>query len=95
MSETEKLAKIKSLIAELDGKIAEIRQVFKDTSAKSPIFPEPYSEMLTISDEGTYWQIRPRQFLDSNDFSEVLRIVKQYQGEYVSAGKSSHFRVPK
>ena len=99
MSESDaKLQKIRIILDALEGKIGEIRDVFKGTSTsitKPPIFPEPYAEMLTISDQGTYWQIKPKQFLDSNDFAEILRIVKQYGGEYVSAGKSSHFRVPK
>jgi hypothetical protein len=61
----------------------------------APIFPEPYSEMLSISDQGSYWHIKPKAFLQTGDFSEIVRLVKQYGGEYVSAGKSSHFRVPK
>ena len=99
MSEADlKLQKIRVILDQLENKIGEIHDVFKGTPASvanPPIFPEPYSEMLTISDQGTYWQIKPKQFLDSSDFSEVLRIVKQYNGEYVSAGKSSHFRAPK
>ena len=63
--------------------------------AKAPIFPEPYSEMLTINDEGTTWTVRPREFLRKDDFAEIARIVRQYKGEYVSAGKSSYFRIPK
>jgi hypothetical protein len=51
--------------------------------------------MLTVSDQGPYWQIKPKTFLQSDDFAEICRIVKQYKGGYVSAGKSSHFRVPK
>lgn len=96
MSEAEvKLQRIRVIVDALESKIGEIREVFKSTSARPPMFPEPYSEILTISDRGNYWEIKPKEFLSSSDFSEVLRIVKQYQGEYVSAGKSSHFRVPK
>jgi hypothetical protein len=64
-------------------------------NVKRPIFPEPYCEMLTISDQGDHWYIKPKTFLETGDFSEILRLVKAYAGEYVSAGKSSHFRVPK
>jgi hypothetical protein len=63
--------------------------------AKAPIFPEPYAEMLTVSDEGDAWTVRPREFLKPNDFKEIASIIKQYGGSYVSAGKFSHFRVPK
>jgi len=62
---------------------------------KRPIFPEPYSEMLSIADEGTHWYIRPKAFLQTSDFAEITRIVKQYGGSYVSAGKASHFLIPK
>jgi virulence-associated protein VagC len=62
---------------------------------KRPIFPEPYGEMILITEEGHSWIIKPRQFLQTSDFAEIARIVKQYGGEYVSAGKSSHFRIPK
>jgi hypothetical protein len=62
---------------------------------KRPAFPEPYSEMLDIVDQGNYWQIRPKQFLKTEDFTEIARLVKQFGGSYVSAGKSSHFRIPK
>jgi len=96
MSEAElKLQKIRVILDALESSIREIRDVFKGTSAKRPIFPEPYSEMLTISDQGNCWQIKPKAFLETGDFSEILRLVKAYNGTYVSAGKSSHFRVPK
>lgn len=62
---------------------------------KTPIFPEPYGEMLSASDQGSHWQVKPKAFLETGDFAEILRLVKQFGGEYVSAGKSSHFRIPK
>lgn len=65
------------------------------TGQNPPVFPEPYAEMLSVTDQGTYWQIKPKQFLRTENFAEIARIVKQYNGTYVSAGKSSHFRVPK
>jgi len=62
---------------------------------RPPMFPEPYSEMLTIRDEGSLWHIQPKAFLQTEDFAEIARIVKQLGGSYVSAGKSSHFQIPK
>jgi len=97
MTEAElKLQRIRAILDQLEGKIGEIRDVFKGTPASvAPSFPEPYAEMLTINDEGTAWIVRPREFLRKDDFSEVARIVRQYRGSYVSAGKSSYFRIPK
>lgn len=60
-----------------------------------PTFPDSYSELLQISDAGQSWHVKPRRFLSTKDFSEVLRIVKSYGGRYVSAGKESYFQVPK
>lgn len=63
--------------------------------AKRPMLPEPYAEMVAVTDEGSYWKIRPREFLRKEDFAEIARIVRQYKGDYVSAGKSSYFKIPK
>lgn len=62
---------------------------------KPPTFPELYGETLSITDEGDHWQVTPRQFLETENFAEILRIVKQSGGAYVSAGKRSHFRIQK
>jgi hypothetical protein len=62
---------------------------------RCPTFPEPYAEMVEVTDQGTYWKVRPRTFLQTSDFAEIARIVKEHNGEYVSAGKASHFRIPK
>jgi hypothetical protein len=62
---------------------------------KPPIFPEPYGEMVTVRDEGDYWVIRPKEYLGTENFAEILRIVKGYNGQYVSVGKSSHFKIRK
>lgn len=80
-----------------EGKLKpqKVGSIVPSPRASAPIFPEPYAEMLTISEEGTAWIVRPRQFLGSENFSEIARIVRQYKGEYVSAGKSSYFSIPK
>jgi hypothetical protein len=71
------------------------RHVSLASESKQPIFPEPYGEMLTISDQGDFWQIKPKRFLGTEDFAEIGRIVRAYNGHYVSAGKASHFSIPK
>jgi hypothetical protein len=65
------------------------------SASRAPVFPELYGELLTITDQGDSWYIKPKQFLQTADFAEIARIVKQFGGEYISAGKSSHFRVRK
>lgn len=71
------------------------RHVSLPSESKQPIFPEPYGDMLIITDQGDSWQVKPKRFLGTEDFAEIARIVKQYGGRYVSAGKSSHFNIPK
>lgn len=64
-------------------------------SSNKPVFPEIYAEMVTVMDRGSFWQITPKAFLKTEDFVEIARIVKQLGGDYVSAGKFSHFKIPK
>jgi len=64
-------------------------------TVNAPAIPETYAGLLSIRDEGAAWILRPKEFLRKEDFAEILRIVKQYKGEYVSAGRSSYFKIPK
>jgi hypothetical protein len=58
-------------------------------------FPKELAELLNFEAEGRFVKISPKQFLGSDNFARVLAIVKELQGEYISAGKSSHFKIPK
>ncbi|MCW4046172.1 MAG: hypothetical protein NWE99_01220 [Candidatus Bathyarchaeota archaeon] len=58
-------------------------------------FPKELAELLNFEDKGTWIRVSPKQFLGSDNFARVLAIVKELKGEYVSAGKGSHFRIPK
>ena len=53
---------------------------------------ENYSVTQTI--EGDKIVIRPKHFLGADTFAKVAEIVRNNGGEYVSAGKASHFVVP-
>jgi len=57
-------------------------------------FPKDLAGMLYFEDAGDYIAIKPRQYLGSEIFIKVANIVKdQLQGEYMSLGKNSYFRV--
>jgi hypothetical protein len=58
-------------------------------------FPDELEGLLSFEETDDYVIIKPRQFLGSDNFSKIASIVRQAGGEYVSAGKASHFRVPK
>jgi hypothetical protein len=58
------------------------------------LFVEALRDLLTFEQQGEYIIIKPRQYLGSENYGEVLRIVQANKGGYVSAGKESHFRIP-
>jgi len=59
-------------------------------------FPRELADMLMFDEPkaGTV-VIKPRQYLGSENFAKIASIVRSINGEYVSAGKESHFRVVK
>ena len=59
------------------------------------LFPSDLEEMLTFEETGNYIVIKPRRFLGSDNFAKIASIVRSAGGEYISAGKNSHFKVPR
>lgn len=59
------------------------------------MFPEDLEGLLTFEEEEEYIVIRPRQYLGSENFAKIASIVRGAGGEYISAGKDSHFRIPR
>ena len=57
-------------------------------------FTEEQENRLTAERKGDYWIIRPKHFLGSELFAQISATVRSLQGEYISAGKDSHWRVP-
>jgi hypothetical protein len=76
---------------------AEKQQPVKATEAPKPIelFPEDLRGLLSFEDQEDWTIIKPRQFLGSENFAKIAEIVKKHDGEYVSAKKESHFRIPR
>ena len=58
-------------------------------------FPQDLENLLNIEERNDYIIIKPRQFLGSENFAKIASAVRGMGGEYISAGKDSHFRVPK
>jgi hypothetical protein len=58
-------------------------------------FPKELEDLLTFEEAGEYIIIRPRQYLGSENFAKIASLVRSAGGEYVRAGKESHFKVPK
>jgi len=59
-------------------------------------FPEDLRKLLSFEDKGEFIMIKPTSFLGSDNFAKIADVVRnRLGGEYVSAGRESHFRVPK
>jgi hypothetical protein len=58
-------------------------------------FPEELEARLSFEEKGDYIIIKPKQFLGSENFAKIASAARGMGGEYISAGKDSHFRVPK
>ena len=58
-------------------------------------FPEDLENLLNFEEKPDYIVVKPRQFLGSENFAKIASAVRGMGGEYISAGKESHFRVPK
>jgi hypothetical protein len=59
------------------------------------MFPQELEGLLIFTDKGDYVMIKPRQYLGSENFAKIASIIRGGGGEYISAGKDSHFRIPK
>ena len=59
------------------------------------MFPEDLDSLLNFEEKGEFIIIKPRQFLGSENFAKIASTVRGIGGEYISAGRDSHFRVYK
>jgi hypothetical protein len=59
------------------------------------MFPQDLDSMLAFEDKSDYVMIKPKQFLGSENFAKIASTVRGIGGEYISAGRDSHFRVYK
>jgi len=93
------------LLADLNNelrKIVELIDKFLEKTSPKALeeikqsFPKYLREQLGFSENNDYILIKPKGFLGSDVFKQVAKIVKdQLHGEYVSAGRDSHFRISK
>jgi hypothetical protein len=57
-------------------------------------FPPELRELLSFEQGNGCFVIKPRQFLGSEKFAKIAQIVRGAGGDYKSAGKDSHFKIP-
>jgi len=76
------------------GKEGKPKAEVSDSQDIADKFPEDLRAMLSFEVQDESVIIKPRQFLGSENFAKIASIVQQQNGDYVSAGKDSHFRIP-
>lgn len=54
------------------------------------------SQLFTWSEDQYFWLARAKKYIgNKGDFGKIAAAFKAMGGQYVSAGKNSHFKVPK
>ena len=58
-------------------------------------FSSELAGMLLFEESASFVIVKPRRFLGSDNFAQIASIVRELGGEYVSAGRNSHFKIAK
>jgi hypothetical protein len=58
-------------------------------------FSSELAGMLLFEESASFVIVKPRRFLGSDNFAKIASIVRELGGEYVSAGRNSHFKIAK
>jgi len=54
------------------------------------------TQNCTITDQGNHISIKPNRYLGKQNFSKIAKWIKEkLNGEYISKGKNSYFKIPK
>jgi len=88
---------IRNGLAEVVERLNDVLQEYAPAEIKfekvAELFPKDLVDMLIFEEQGDAIIIRPRQYLGRENFAKIAAIVREAGGEYVSAGKESHFRI--
>lgn len=66
-----------------------------DINQVKQAFTPELAGMLLFEETGNLIIVKPRRFLGSDNFAKIAAVVREIGGEYVSAGRNSHFKVAK
>ena len=73
----------------MSSEVDRIRALFTQNLKKAEF------DLLEFTEKDGYVIVKPREYLSTDVFAKVARLVREAGGEYISAGKESHFRIPK
>ena len=83
-----------SLRNSLDNLISRLAPIKSIAELQAKI-PSELKDLLTFEEDSRFFYVKPHQILGSETFARLLDLIKSFSGEYISAGKASHFRVPR
>ena len=66
-----------------------------DVTSVKQAFSSELAGMLLFEETGKFVIVKPRRFLGSDNFAKIASVVRELGGEYVSAGRNSHFKIAK
>ena len=66
-----------------------------DIASVKQAFSSELAGMLLFEETGKFVIVKPRRFLGSDNFAKIASIVRELGGEYISAGRDSHFKIAK
>ena len=89
------LSDISKTLREVSVQVAVPTERIRTIEDVRMLFPEDLRNMLMFEEMGEYIIVKPRQYLGSENFAKIASIVREESGEYISAGRESHFRLPK
>jgi len=67
----------------------------QDINDVKQAFSSELAGMLLFEETGKFVIVKPRRFLGSDNFAKIASVVRDIGGEYISAGKNSHFKIAK
>lgn len=97
LDETYKTIKAAVLRLHESGKLIEkSKAVAESANRLEPVkksFPKELADLLTFEESKEAIIIKTKGFLGSQNFAKIAAVVRDLHGEYVSAGKESHFKI--
>lgn len=85
----------KDLADSLDAYLQANKPPEVEVARVAELFPRDVRAALSFEGTADVTVIRPKHFLGAGEFTKILEIVKAHNGSYKSAGKGSHFRIPR
>ena len=67
----------------------------RDINEIKQAFSSELAGMLLFEESGNFVIVKPRRFLGSDNFAKIASVVREQGGEYISAGRNSHFKIAK